>query len=94
MVHWVGRRGMSASAWTLPLTLQLLSSSADRMMVPHFFPGTPLREEKMREWKVGQRQSHKPELSLNQPSSASPHLPTTIQQICSEAPKKTESPVI
>jgi hypothetical protein len=26
----------------LPLTLQLLSSSADRMMEPHFFPGTPL----------------------------------------------------
>lgn len=30
------------------LTLQLLSSSADRMMEPHFFPGTPLREERQK----------------------------------------------
>lgn len=29
----------------LPLTRQLLSSSADRTMVPHFFPGTPLGEK-------------------------------------------------
>lgn len=48
---------------TLPLTLQLLSSSADRMMVPHFFPGTPLGEEKMKEWRARQRQTQ----SLNTP---------------------------
>lgn len=47
----------------LPLTLQLLSSSADRMMVPHFFPGTPLGGEKRREWDVGQGQRLKPEHS-------------------------------
>lgn len=44
------------------LTRQLLSSSADRMMVPHFFPGIPLwrkerREEKLTELKS--KQKHK-----------------------------------
>lgn len=50
------------------------------MMVPHFFPGTPLGEEKMKEWRARQRQT-KPEHSLNGPSSASP-FPN--QQICPE----------
>lgn len=62
----------------LPLTLQLLSSSADRMMVPHFFPGTPLGEEKMNEWRARKRKTQ-PECSLNQPS---PPPPAATQQIC------------
>lgn len=61
----------------LPLTLQLLSSSADRMMVPHFFPGTPLGEEKMEEWRVRQRQRQEPAHSRAQALLIlpSPHHP-------------------
>ena len=38
--------------YTDVLTLQLLSSSAENTMHPHFFPGIPLRDKGSREWKT------------------------------------------
>lgn len=62
----------------LPLTRQLLSSSADRMMVPHFFPGTPL-EDKSRAWRAGQARA------LRSPGSGLP----PSQLLCPRTPGRT-----
>lgn len=57
-----------------PLTRQLLSSSADRMMVPHFFPGTPLGD-KTKHGKAAEDKT--PERSGKRGSPQAAELPNT-----------------
>ena len=56
------------------LTRQLLSSSADRMMLPHFFPGIPLEEYKRTtKGLIRSRRAHLPAISsLSLPFPSSP----------------------